>query len=99
MVNQEQILLNQCGDHFSQREKIHALYREHSGWLNSWLCRKLRCPDNASELAQDTFVRVANLLELKSCDLLNRHRCTFARIDHWVMPYTVESLIADTLMV
>ncbi|MND60573.1 putative RNA polymerase sigma factor FecI [compost metagenome] len=37
---------------------IHELYSEHHGWLFGWLRRKLRCPQNAADTAQDTFLRI-----------------------------------------
>jgi len=37
---------------------IAELYRDHHGWLVGWLRRRLGCPHNAGDLAQDTFVRV-----------------------------------------
>ncbi|PXW25647.1 sigma-70 family RNA polymerase sigma factor [Paraburkholderia caballeronis] len=40
------------------RQDVHALYREHHGWLQSWLRRKLENTFDAPDLAQDTFVRV-----------------------------------------
>lgn len=35
-----------------------ALYREHHSWLRAWLGKKLGCSQQATDLAQDTFVRV-----------------------------------------
>jgi len=37
---------------------IKALYQEHHGWLQQWLCGKLGCSHSAADLAQDTFVRL-----------------------------------------
>ncbi|WZB75780.1 sigma factor [Achromobacter insuavis] len=37
---------------------LKTLYAEHHGWLRSWLRRKLGCPEQAADLAQDTFLRV-----------------------------------------
>ena len=37
---------------------VEVLYNAHQSWLNSWLRRKLGCPDSAADLAQDTFMRV-----------------------------------------
>lgn len=37
---------------------VDALYSQHHGWLCGWLSRKLGCPQQAADLAQDTFVRV-----------------------------------------
>ena len=35
-----------------------SLYRAHHGWLLGLLSRKLDCPDDAADLAHDTFLRV-----------------------------------------
>lgn len=43
-----------CSDSLS----LHALYREHNGWLKGWLRARLGNASDAADLAQDTFVRV-----------------------------------------
>lgn len=42
----------------SSPQSLHSLYSEHHGWLQSWLRRRIGCPDGAADLAQDTFVRL-----------------------------------------
>lgn len=42
---------------------LHSLYSDHHGWLSNWLRRRLGCPDNAADLAQDTFLRILNARE------------------------------------
>jgi RNA polymerase sigma-70 factor (ECF subfamily) len=37
---------------------VHTLYREHHGWLQAWLRRRLGCAQDADDLAHDTFVRL-----------------------------------------
>lgn len=37
---------------------IHSLYRDHHGWLQSWLRGRLGNVMDAEDLAQDTFIRV-----------------------------------------
>ena len=37
---------------------LHTLYSDHHHWLTGWLRRRLGCPQNAADLAQDTFVKV-----------------------------------------
>lgn len=37
---------------------IDQLYRDHNNWLQGWLRKKLGCAHNASDLAQDTFIRI-----------------------------------------
>lgn len=39
-------------------DTLEALYQGHHGWLLGWLRRRLHCPHNAADLAQDTFIRV-----------------------------------------
>lgn len=43
---------------FALHDKLTGLYREHHQWLTGWLRRRVRCRDQAQDLAQDTFVRV-----------------------------------------
>ncbi|HMN43771.1 MAG TPA: sigma-70 family RNA polymerase sigma factor [Povalibacter sp.] len=43
-----------------QRE-VGALYSDHHGWLRSWLRRKLQCPEQAADVAHDTFCRLLGL--------------------------------------
>ncbi|MCT8178289.1 MULTISPECIES: sigma-70 family RNA polymerase sigma factor [unclassified Variovorax] len=43
---------------FVPPHEVQTLYSNHHGWLQGWLRRKLGCPHNAADLAQDTFVRV-----------------------------------------
>ena len=38
--------------------EVESLYGEHHGWLTSWLRKRLGCPQNAADLAQDTFLRL-----------------------------------------
>lgn len=39
-------------------EDVSSLYRSHHGWLRGWLWRRLGCPSQAADLAQDTFIRL-----------------------------------------
>lgn len=67
-------------------QSLHALYREHHGWLRGWLLHKLRCSHDAADLTQDTFLRLltqpelpllreprAYLLVIANRLLINRH--------------------------
>lgn len=40
------------------RQTMSTLYSDHHGWLLGWLRRKLGCPEQAADLAHDTFVRL-----------------------------------------
>lgn len=42
----------------TQQHRVHRLYHDHHGWLQGWLRKRLGCADKASDLAQDTFVRL-----------------------------------------
>lgn len=37
---------------------LHRLYSDHHSWLHGWLRKKLKCPQHAADLAQDTFMRL-----------------------------------------
>lgn len=47
---------------------MHVLYQDHHRWLQSWLHRKVGCPHQAADLAQDTFVRVLGARDLGRLD-------------------------------
>ena len=53
-------LLNHGADALSPppADSLQKLYSDHHGWLTGWLRRRLGCPQNAADLAQDTFLRV-----------------------------------------
>lgn len=50
------------------QDAVHGLYRDHRGWLDRWLRRKVGNACDAADLVQDTFVRVL------------RHRAELARV-------------------
>jgi RNA polymerase sigma factor (sigma-70 family) len=70
----------------SQRE-LGELYAAHHGWLTHWLHGRLRCPQDAADLSQDTFLRLilgeqslealrdprADLMVIASRLMINRH--------------------------
>ncbi len=39
-------------------DSLDALYKGYHGWLLGWLRRRLECPHNAADMAQDTFIRL-----------------------------------------
>ncbi|TCK07471.1 sigma-70 family RNA polymerase sigma factor [Marinobacterium mangrovicola] len=66
---------------------IHNLYTHHSGWLHSWLRKRLGCSETAADLAQDTYLRV---LQRDRCGIRVREpRAYLAKIakglmiNHW----------------
>lgn len=37
---------------------VAAMYKEHHGWLSSFITRRVSCPDAGADLAQDTYLRL-----------------------------------------
>ncbi|OWT71646.1 RNA polymerase subunit sigma [Achromobacter sp. HZ28] len=58
---------------------VDALYRNHHGWLQGWLRRKLGNGCDAADLAHDTFVRV---LRGRSQETIREPRAYLATIAH-----------------
>jgi RNA polymerase sigma factor (sigma-70 family) len=54
--------------------QIGNLYRQHHRWLESWLRHKLDSVDNASDIAQDTFLRILKQGDQNSLRQLNEPR-------------------------
>ncbi|KPW35320.1 RNA polymerase sigma factor [Pseudomonas tremae] len=44
--------------HSALNHSVASLYQAHNTWLTTWLRRRLGCPHNAADLAQDTFIKV-----------------------------------------
>ena len=42
----------------SDTDSLDALYKGYHGWLLVWLRRRLGCPHNAADMAQETFIRL-----------------------------------------
>lgn len=40
------------------QQEVHALYRDHHGWLQAWLRKKLGNAFDAADLTHDTFLRL-----------------------------------------
>lgn len=40
------------------QQRVHGLYRDHHGWLQGWLRRRLGDHERAADIAQDTFLRL-----------------------------------------
>lgn len=65
---------------------VAALYREHGGWLRSWLRHKLGCAESAADLAQDTFCRILRRENLEGLREPRAYLTTVAHglvVDHW----------------
>lgn len=43
---------------------VEGLYHAHHSWLTGWLRRRLGCPQNAADLAQDTYIRLLQAREV-----------------------------------
>ncbi len=59
-------------------QQIHTFYCDHHRWLRDWLRRRLDCPEQAADLAHDTFVRV--LRHRERVDGLRQPRAWLATI-------------------
>ncbi|MDD0975110.1 sigma-70 family RNA polymerase sigma factor [Pseudomonas fontis] len=44
-------------------DSLDSLYKGYHGWLLVWLRRRLDCPHNAADMAQDTFIRLLGARE------------------------------------
>lgn len=78
---------------------IDSLYHDHHSWLKAWLRKRLSCTETASDLAQDTFLRIL----LKECpprpDSPRAYLSTIARgllMNHW-RRQTIEQAYLDLL--
>ncbi|MBH9406627.1 sigma-70 family RNA polymerase sigma factor [Pseudomonas aeruginosa] len=58
---------------------LHTLYSDHHHWLTGWLRRRLGCPQNAADLAQDTFVTVLVSRQAARIDAPRAFLTTIAR--------------------
>ncbi|CAM3781504.1 putative RNA polymerase sigma factor FecI [compost metagenome] len=55
------------------------LYSDHHRWLRAWLYRRLNCPHDAADLAQDTFVRAMTSSALPALEEPRAFLATVAR--------------------
>lgn len=55
------------------------LYRANHRWLCAWLYRRLHCPHDAADLAQDTFLRALHAPQLNSIGQSKAFLATIAR--------------------
>tara|TARA_Y100000780_G_scaffold108326_2_gene97961 strand:- start:912 stop:1421 length:510 start_codon:yes stop_codon:yes gene_type:complete len=70
----------------SPTHSVESLYSHHHGWLHNWLRQRLGCPQQAADLAQDTFVRVLMRREPVAGTAPRSLLSTIARgllVDHW----------------
>lgn len=58
---------------------VDAIYRAHGHWLLDWLTRRANCRARASDLAQETFCRLAEQPRLRLQSHPRRYLATIAR--------------------
>ncbi len=78
---------------------LQTLYRDHHGWLQGWLRKKLGNAFDAADLAQDTFVRVLRAPGLDAVQEPRAYLATIARnllINH-VRRRAIERAYLDAL--
>lgn len=71
----------------TSKDVLQSIYANHYGWLLAWLRRRVECPSDAADFAQDTFVRL--LARERPLDPESEPRALLAHIarallvDHW----------------
>lgn len=86
----------------ASRAHMHALYRDHHGWLQRWLRSRLACSHQAAELAHDTFVRVLAAPDDASAPEIREPRRFLAAIANrvlvdWIRRRSIERAYLETL--
>jgi RNA polymerase sigma-70 factor (ECF subfamily) len=56
-----------------------TLYDDNHRWLRAWLYRQLKCPQDAADLTQDTFIRLLDARQLTQLDEPRAFLSTVAR--------------------
>ena len=56
-----------------------TLYDDNHRWLRAWLYRQLKCPQDAADLTQDTFIRLLDARQLSQLDEPRAFLSTVAR--------------------
>ena len=81
------------------RQRMHALYSDHHGWLYGWLCRKLNSALDAADLAQDTFVRLLARPDLAEIHQPRAYLTTVARglLINWYQRQALERSYLEAL--
>lgn len=67
-------------------QPLDNLYRDHHGWLQGWLRRRLGDRERAADIAQDTFLRLLVTRRMPAHNEGRRFLAQIARnlvIDHW----------------
>lgn len=71
--------MSTAGGDVEPHEHLHALYRDHNGWLRGWLRQRLNNSADAADLAQDTFIRVLLARTSGTLQEPRRYLATIAR--------------------
>ncbi len=66
----------------SLHDEMHCLYRDHAGWLQGWLRKRLGDRQRAEDISHDTFVR---LIASTVAHPLREPRCFLATVAKRVM--------------
>ena len=56
-----------------------SLYHDNHAWLRGWLSRQVRCPQDAADLTQDTFLRAYDARQLERIQEPRAYLSTVAR--------------------
>ncbi|MFY4256079.1 sigma-70 family RNA polymerase sigma factor [Achromobacter xylosoxidans] len=62
----------------AQHDTLRDLYRDHHGWLQGWLRRKLGCAFDAADFAHDTFCRLLGQRDLAQLETPRAYLTTVA---------------------
>lgn len=68
--------------HSLLQQDVHELYRDHHGWLQGWLRRKLGNSFDAADIAQDTFMRLLARQNVKEMAAVREPRAFLSTIAH-----------------
>ncbi|THF66175.1 sigma-70 family RNA polymerase sigma factor [Pseudothauera nasutitermitis] len=80
-------------------QTVATLYSEHHGWLQGWLRRRLGCTHQASDLAQDTFLRLLKHDTLPRIDEPRAYLTTIAKgvLVNWYRRQSLEQAWLEAL--
>lgn len=65
--------------HTDPKALLATLYDDNHRWLRAWLYRQLKCPQDAADLTQDTFIRVLDARQLTQLEEPRAFLSTVAR--------------------
>lgn len=66
----------------SSPQQLHTLYRDHHGWLQGWLRKRLGCAFDAADLVHDTYLRI---LARRDAEAIREPRSYLTTIAHGLM--------------